>query len=305
MPIRHELNKRVDRMDIKVLRYFLALAKEESVTGAANYLHITQPTLSRQLSELEENLGTELFIRGPRRITLTEDGIRLRKRAEEILSLVNKTQSEFLESKESISGDVYIGGGESYVMGIIARTIKAVQSDYPNIRFHLFSGDAEDVKGRIDSGLLDFCVLIQPTNLDNYETLTLPLKDRWGVLMQKDSPLAKKEVIQPQDIWQLPLITSKQHTVDDNIEKWLKKSYSSLNIVGTYNLLFNATLLVEQGVGYALCIDHLANTSNESTLCFRPFEPSLEVAVDLVWKRYQLFSKPAEVFLRYIQNIIS
>lgn len=289
-------------MDIKVLRYFLALAREESVTAAAEYLHLTQPTLSRQLSELEEKLGTTLFLRGSRKITLTDEGMRLRKRAEEILELVQKTEAEFLAPTEEINGDIYIGGGETYVMGLIADTIKKLQADYPHIRVHLFSGDADEVTERIDKGLLDFGVLIEPAHISKYESLVLPAKDTWGVLMRKDSPLAKHKSIQPQDLWALPLIASKQKFVDDNISKWIKRDYKKLNIVATYNLIFNASLMVEKGIGYALCLDKLVNTAGNSELCFRPFSPALEVDVDIVWKKYQLFSKPAELFLQRLKQ---
>ena len=289
-------------MDLKVLRYFLALAKEGSVTAAANYLHITQPTLSRQLSELEEILGVTLFIRGSRRITLTDEGVLLRKRAEEILALAQKTKNEFLMPKETIKGDVYIGGGESYVMGLIAEIIKDIQEQYPEIRFHIYSGDAEDVTEKLDSGLLDFGILIHPTDITKYEALTLPSKDRWGVLMRKDSPLASLNGVNPYDLWNLPLITSRQKRVDNNISKWMKRDYNNLNIVATYNLIFNASLLVEKGVGYALGLDKLINISQESSLCFKPFNPPLEVEIDVVWKRYQLFSKASELFLTVLRE---
>lgn len=289
-------------MDLKVLRYFLALAKEGSVTAAANYLHITQPTLSRQLSELEEILGVTLFIRGSRRITLTDEGILLRKRAEEILALAQKTKNEFLIPKETIKGDVYIGGGESYVIGLIAEIIKDIQEQYPEIRFHIYSGDAEDVTEKLDSGLLDFGVLIHPTDITKYEALTLPNKDRWGVLMRKDSSLASLKSINPSDLWNLPLITSRQKKVDNNISKWMQRDYNDLNIVATYNLIFNASLLVEKGVGYALGLDKLINISQESPLCFKPFNPPLEVEIDVVWKRYQIFSKASELFLTALKK---
>lgn len=241
-------------MDIKVLRYFLALAREESVTAAAEYLHLTQPTLSRQLSELEDELGVKLFIRGSRRITLTDDGMRLRKRAEEILSLVQKTEAEFQAPAETVSGDIYIGGGESYVMGFVTEVMKALQDDYPQIRFHIFSGDADEVTERIDKGLLDFGLLIEPANITKYESMVLPAKDKWGLLMRKDSPLAQQKSVRPEDLWELPLIGSKQRHVDDNIAKWIRRDYDALNNVATYNLIFNATLMVEQGIGYALCL---------------------------------------------------
>lgn len=289
-------------MDIKVLRYFLALAREKSVTGAAEYLHITQPTLSRQLSELEERLGTPLFIRGSRRITLTDEGMRLRKRAEEILELVQKTEAEFHAPAGTIGGDIYIGGGETYVMGLIADIVKDLQKDYPQIRVHIFSGNADDVIERIDNGILDFGVLIEPANTVKYESLLLPAKDTWGVLMRKDSPLAEHEFIEPQDLWNLPLIGSKQRNVDNNISKWIKRDYKKLNVVATYNLIFNATLMVEKGIGYALCLDRLVNTAGNSALCFRPLKPKLEVDVDIVWKKYQVFSKAAELFLQRLKK---
>lgn len=289
-------------MDIKVLRYFLALAREESVTAAAEYLHLTQPTLSRQLSELEDKLGAKLFIRGSRRITLTDEGMRLRKRAEEILSLVQKTEAEFQAPAETISGDIYIGGGESHVMGLVTEVMKALQDDYPQIRFHIFSGDADEVTERIDKGLLDFGLLIEPANITKYESIVLPAQDRWGLLMRKDSPLAQQKSVHPQDLWELPLISSKQRHVDNNIAKWIKRDFDKLNMVATYNLIFNATLMVEQGMGYALCLDRLVNTAGESLLCFRPFEPALEVNVDIVWKRYQIFSKASELFLQRLKT---
>ena len=290
-------------MDIKVLRYFLALAREESVTAAANYLHITQPTLSRQLGELEEVLGAALFIRGSRRITLTEAGMRLRKRAEEIVELVEKTQNEFQAAPEVVSGDIYIGGGESYVMGRIADIIKDLRENYPKIRVNLFSGNADEVTERIDKGLLDFGVLIDPGNITRYDALRLPDKDTWGVLMRKDSPLAAQKFIQPEDLWPLPLIGSKQKSADDKISTWIGREYKTLNIVASYNLIFNASLMVEKGIGYALCLDRLVNTAGSSHLCFRPLKPSLEVDVEIVWKKEQVFSKAAALFLQRLQDV--
>ena len=292
-------------LDIKVLRYFLALAREESVTAAAEYLHLTQPTLSRQLGELEEELGTTLFIRGSRRITLTDEGMRLRKRAEEILELVRKTEAEFQTPTEVISGDIYIGGGETYVMGLIADVIKDLQRDHPQIHVHIFSGDADEVTERIDKGLLDFGLLIEPANITKYESLLLPAKDTWGVLMKKDSPLAERKSVRPEDLWELPLIIAKQKYVDDNISKWIRRDLKKLDIVATYNLIFNATLMVEKGMGYALGIDKLVNTTGNSNLCFRPLEPSLKVDVDFVWKRYQIFSKASDLFLQRLKKAFS
>ena len=289
-------------MDIKVLRYFLALAQQESVTAAADYLHITQPTLSRQLIELEEELGVSLFTRGSRKITLTEEGVLLRKRAQDILELVQKTQAEFQAPADVISGDIYIGGGESHAMGLIADAIKDLQKKYPQICAHIFSGDADEVTEKLDKGLLDFGVLIEPTQSTKYESLLLPAQDTWGVLMRKDSPLAKQPFIEPNDLWELPLITSKQKHVDNNIAKWIKQDYEKLHIVATYNLIFNASLMVEKGIGYALCLDKLINTTGNSALCFRPLKPALTVDINIVWKKYQVFSKPAILFLQQLNG---
>lgn len=289
-------------MDIKVLRYFLTLAREQSVTAAAEYLHLTQPTLSRQLSELEQKLGKTLFIRGSRKITLTDEGMLLRKRAEEILELVQKTEREFQASAEVISGDVCIGCGETHAMGLIAQVIKQLQRDYPQIRVHIYSGDADEVTERIDKGLLDFGLLIGADNIDKYDSLLLPAKDTWGVLMQNSSPLANQPTIAAKDLWDKPLIFSKQREVDRRITGWLKRDLNKLNVIATYNLIYNASLMVENGIGYALTLDKLINTSGNSQLCFRPLEPQLTVDINLVWKRYQLFSKAAELFLQRIKQ---
>lgn len=283
-------------MELRVLRYFLAVAREESISGAAEYLHLTQPTLSRQLIELEEELGKKLFVRGSRRISLTEDGLLLRKRAGEIIDLVEKTESEFRETDESISGDIYIGGGESDSMRMVARIARELQAAYPNIRYHLYSGNAEDVTDRLDKGLLDFGILIQPTDIKKYDSLSLPFQDTWGVLMRNDSLLAEKESIRPGDLYHLPLIISRQTLVKDDLSKWFQYDMDRLHIVSTYNLLYNASLMVDEGLGYALCLDKIINTK-DSNLCFRPLEPRVNVGLSIVWKKYQVFSKATEKFL--------
>lgn len=289
-------------LEIKILRYFLALAKEESITAAANNLHLTQPTLSRQLMELEQSLGTPLFIRGSRRITLTDEGIRLRKRAEEILELVHKTENEFQSLSKSICGDIYIGCAETDAMKLVVNVIKLMQDSYPQIRIHIYSGNANDVSERIDKGLLDFGVLIEPSHLTKYESLCLPQQDTWGVLMRKDCALANLKVISPSDLQALPLIVSQQKYVSDSIEKWFKLNYEKLNITATYNLIFNAALMVEQNIGYALCLDKLINTTGNTPLCFRPLYPKLQVDVNIVWKKHHVFSKAAELFLKQLKE---
>lgn len=289
-------------MDIRVLRYFLAVARQESITGAAEYLHLTQPTLSRQLMDLELELGKKLFIRGSRKVTLTDDGLMLRKRAEEILDLVEKTESAFhVADQAEITGDIYIGGGETQAMRLLTQTAKELQCDYPHIRYHLFSGNAEDVTERLDKGLLDFGILIEPVDLSRYDYIRLPAADVWGVLMRKDSPLAEKAYIQPKDLWGLPLLTSRQVMAQRELLGWMGKKPEELDIVSTYNLIYNAALMVEEGVGYALTLDKLVNTTGSSVLCFRALKPRLEVGLDLVWKKYQVFSKATAQFLARLQ----
>lgn len=288
-------------MEIRVLRYFLTLAREETISGAANALHLTQPTLSRQLMELEENLGKKLFVRGNRGITLTDEGVLLRKRAEEIISLVDKTEAEFNTPEEIIGGDIYIGGGETEAIRLIAKCAKSFSADYPNMRYHLYSGNADDISERLDKGLLDFGIFIGPAAMKKYNYLPLPAEDTWGVLMRKESPLAEKDYLCPEDLLDIPLLCSRQTLVKNEISQWLGAEYEKLNIVATYNLIYNASIMVEEGIGYALCLDKLVNTTGDSNLCFRPLNPSLHVKLNVVWKKYQVFSRAAGKFLEYIE----
>jgi len=291
-------------MDIRVLRYFLTIAREESISGAADFLHLTQPTLSRQIRELEEELGTTLLIRGNRNITLTESGMLLRKRAEEIISLVDKTEAELIKPEEMISGDIYIGSGETDAIRSIAKIAKKLQEVYPLIRYHLYSGNAENVKERLDNGLLDFGILIEPSDIKKYDFLRLPATDTWGLLMRKDSDLASKDTIVPKDLWGLPLLCSAQSMVKEVLSGWIGKNMDDLNIVATYNLIYNATIMVEEGFGYALCLDKLVNTSGNSNLCFKPLSPLLEAHLDIIWKKYQVFSRASKLFLDHIHEMI-
>ena len=294
-------------MEIRILRYFLTVAREESISKAAEYLHITQPTLSRQLMELEEELGSKLLNRGKRnhKITLTDEGMLLRKRAEEIIALVDKTESEFIATNEIISGDIYIGGGETDAMRFIAKTAQKLKKDYPHIRYHLFSGNADDVTEKLDKGLLDFGILIEPADIEKYNYIQLPVTDCWGLLMRKDSPLANKERIFASDLLEIPLITSRQALVRNEISGWSGEDIEKLNIVATYNLVYNASLMVDEGFGYALCLDKLVNTSESSNLCFKSLAPQLEAHLDIVWKKHQVFSKAAETFLTMLKREIS
>lgn len=290
-------------MELRVLRYFLAVAREQSISGAAEALHITQPTLSRQLMDLEEELGTKLLIRGKknRRVELTEDGLLLRSRAEEIVALADKTEAELSGENHGIAGDIYIGAGETDAMRILAAAAKKLHDSYPNIRYHLFSGNAEAVTERLDKGLLDFGILIGEADMKKYNALTLPATETWGVLMRGDSELAAKESIRPEMLREKPLIVSQQSMEHNEFAGWLGAEPERLNVVATYNLIYNASLLVEAGLGCAITIEKLVNTAG-SPLVFRPFEPRVEGRLNLVWKKYHAFSRAAELFIRELRG---
>lgn len=292
-------------MEIRVLKYFLAVAQEESISKAAEVLNITQPTLSRQLMDLENELKTKLLVRGKRnkKVTLTDDGKLLKARAQEIVELANKTESEFLFDEKNLTGDIYIGGGETEAMRIIARTVKKLSEIYPNIKYHLYSGNGEDVREKLDKGLLDFGLFIEPIDKKEYGFIQLNEKDRWGLLMRKDSFLSGKEYIEPQDMKDIPIFTSRQYLVKNLISGWLGFDFEKLNIIGSYNLLFNASIMVEEGLGYALCIDRLINLTGNSKLCFKPLKPSLDAGILIAWKKNQPLSKCAKLFLNELQNI--
>ena len=290
------LNKE-NAMDIRVLRYFLAVAREENISKAAEYLHITQPTLSRQLKELEEELNVTLFIRGKRNISLTDEGMLLRKRAEEITSLMDKTEAEFSHLDNLISGDVYIGGGETMAMSILAETMAEMSDEYPDVCFHLYSGNADDVMDRIDKGLIDFGVVIEPADIRKYESVRLPYTDRYGLIMRRDDPLAGKKSISVKDLTDLPLLVSKRMIDNGYFSELIGIAPEKLNIRATFNLIYNAALLVEQKMGYALTIDHLINVTGDNNLCYVPLSPPTTLRLSLIWKRYQLFSGASEEFL--------
>ena len=285
-------------MELRVLQYFLAVAREQNISAAAQSLHLTQPTLSRQLKELEEELDKQLMVRGNRKIILTEEGMLLRKRAEEILELVNRTEQELARSDDAVSGDIYIGTGETDGVRQLARTAKQLQENCPGIRFHIVSGDAVDVCERLDKGLLDFGVLLGDIDKIKYRYLELPMKDTWGVLMRRDSPLSARETVSPRDLWDKPLILSRQVDNKSGLYRWLGKEPSELHTVATYNLIYNASLMVDEGMGYAFTLDKLVNTTG-SNLCF--LRPRLELGMYLVWKKSQIFSRAAELFLEHLQ----
>jgi DNA-binding transcriptional LysR family regulator len=278
------------------------VAREESISAAAESLHLSQPTLSRQLKDMEDELGKQLLIRGNRKVTLTEEGMILRKRAEEILDLVKKTETEISVTEDAVAGDVYIGAGEANAVHFVTQAARRMQNEFPNVRYHISSGDCVDVCEQLDKGLIDFGVVFGRYGASKYNSIELPPRDRWGVLMRKDSPLAQLNSICPQDLWNQPLIVSRQAQCGSQLEEWLQKEVSELHIAATYNLLFNASLMVEDGMGVALCLENIINTACNSALCFRPLTPELDAFMSVIWKKYQVFSKPAEKFLLELQN---
>lgn len=286
-------------MEIRVLRYFLAVAQEGSVTRAARALHLTQPTLSRQIRELEEELGQTLFSRGGRELSLTREGLLLWPRAEEIVGLAEITEKEFRSlGEKTVSGDLSLGCGESKALPFVTDALKVLQDEHPLIIPHFFSGNGEIVMDRLDKGLLDFAVLMGAENTERYSSLPLPNHDTWGLLMDKDDPMAQKKAITAEDLLDIPLILSSQSLSRDELSGWLGFPMSRLHIAATYTLLFNGSLMVRSGLGYALCFDHIAPSGKDSPFAFRPLTSPLS----LVWKKHQILSAPAEAFLAKIRE---
>ena len=285
-------------MEFRVLQYFLAIAREESISGAADYLHLSQPTLSRQLKDLEEELGKQLFIRGNRKITLTEEGMLLRKRAEEITELVKKAEDEISSSDEMLAGHITIGAGETDGNRFLIKAMNTLQQNYPLVHFNIISGDKVMITEAIDRGSLDFGLIFGNVDLTKYDSMPIPYKDIWGVLMRR----ADKEFITAEDLTDKPLIISRQAFQNVEFKNFFHREQEQLNIVATYNLLFNGFLMADEGMGYVLCFDKLVNVSGNSNLCFRPLKPGIEAGMSIVWKKYQVFSKPAQKFLQILQE---
>ena len=286
-------------MDIRTMQYYLAVVREGTISAAAEALHVAQPSLSRQMKDLEEELGVSLFERGNRKITLTEEGMVLRKRAEEMVRLMQMTEEEISSIKNHISGSVRIGAGESISFHYLSRAAASLAEEHPDIRFHITSGDTQDLMDELQNGLIDFAVIFTDVDHTLYQSLPLPAEDSFGVLMPKGSPLAEKDVIHWSDLKGLPVIVSRASLPYFTGAEDL----SSLNIVATYNLIFNASLLVEDGLGYAICFDRLINTTGDSTLCVRPLVPQIRNAGNLIWKKYQVFSPAVQLFIDRVRNL--
>ena len=288
-------------MELRVLRYFLEVAREENVTHAAQRLHVSQPTLSRQIKELEDELGKKLFTRSNYSIKLTEEGMLLRKRAEDILEMADKTLEEFKSLDEINGGDIHIGCAESNGIAHVIRVIKSLQKKYPHIRYHFYSSGTDAVSERLDRGLLDVAVIIQEVDLSKYNYLKVPSSDRWGLIMRKDSPLAEHSCIHLNDLMNIPLILSRQ-AMREEMPRWFGETQDKLNIVATYDLLFNTSVMVREGFGYVLGFDGLVNTGPDSDICFRPLEPALESPMYIIWKKFQMFTPVASLLLEELKR---
>lgn len=290
-------------MEIRLLKYFLAVAEDENITNAARKLHMTQPALSRQMMDLEKKLGKKLFVRTNKKTYLTEEGLYLKQRAQEILSLVEKTTSELQTTSEEVYGHIHFGAGETDVMRYFANAIKRIHDRHPKIQFTLYSGNAEDILEKLEEGTLDFGLVFSTSISDKYNQIRIPLSNYRGVLMRKDSPWAKNERITRELLSQMPLITpSRISYTQAFLSQWLGSSAESLHIVASYNLIFNAVFLVESGLGNAICLNDLVNISDDSPLCFRPLDPPSYAGLTLVWKREKTLPKAAELFLAEAQQ---
>ena len=292
-------------MELRILRYFVAVAREESITKAAESLHLSQPTLSRQLRDLEEELGKTLMLRGNKKTTLTEEGRLLYRRAQEIIDLAQKTESELRQQEDLIGGDVWIGSAETDAMRLVASSVCSLQKEHPNIRVHLVSGNWVDIEERLEKGLVDFGLTIGDVDLKKYDSIGLPYTNSRGLLMRKDSPLASRDVITPDDLQGIPIISSRHEGMRGEFERWMGKKFDTLDVVATYNLIYNAAFLVEENVGYALCIDRLVDTSNDNLLCFIPLEPRMEVGINIAWKKHQIFSKASQKFIEKFKEMMA
>lgn len=284
-------------MELRTLRYFLEIAREENMTRAAEALHVSQPSLSKEMKSLEEELGKKLFIRKNGGLRLTDEGMLLRKRAEDIIEMADKTVEEFTALNEINGGDIYIGCAESYLIKHLAQAVKSFTEKYPMLRYHLSSGNTEQVTEKLDRGLLDLAFIVETPDLSKYNYLEVQGADVWGVVMRRDSRLAEKKTVHAEDLYGLPLICSRQAMRVD-IPRWCGENAEKLNFAGTLNLCYNGTVFVREGLGYMLTFDKLADTSEESGLCFRPLEPVLETKMYIIWKKYQVFSPIAELFVK-------
>lgn len=291
-------------MEIRVLRYFLETAREGNMTRAAERLFISQPTMSKQLKELEKELGTKLFTRSNYNVQLTDAGILLRERAEDILSLVDKTTAEFKSLEEINSGDIYIGAPESESMQRFMEVICSLQKGYPGVRCNVFSGNMQDVCEKLDKGLLDFAIVLNYADFSKYNFLPMSTEDTWGVVLRRDDPLSERESFSVSDLKNLPLICSKQW-MDQEFPQWFLSDSGEVKIVATYNLPFNGGVMARAGMGYALMLDKLVNTGKESDIVFRPLRDVPKSEMYFIWRKEQVFTPVAQLLLKRMQENLS
>lgn len=289
-------------MEIRVLRYFLTIAREQSFSKAAQILNVTQPTLSKQIKDLEDKYNITLFDRTTRALSLTKEGILFKEQAKEILDLVDKTEDQLKQKAFDISGDIHIGCSESESNRIVMKAIAKTQEKYPHIKFHIISGNAQYVTEKLDQGLFDLGIVVEPANMSKYDYIKLPNYETRGILMRKDSELAKLDAISPNDLKNKPIIISSQEMVKNEIAGWLGGNQRALNIVATFNLFYNGKLMVEENVGYLLTLNHLYNESEDSIICFKPLKPEIAIRSNLIWKKYKRFPKHIETFLQILKN---
>lgn len=292
-------------MELRVLEYFLAVAREENISAAAKFLHVSQPTLSRQIIDLEKELGKQLIIRGNRKITLTEEGMLLRRRASEILDIVKKTETDIKCTENEISGDIYIGAGEARCFEYIAKAMHILQKDHPHVHVHISSGDYVDVTEQLEKGSLDFGLIFYPFDKNKYNSIELPSIDRWGLLMPRDCELSRKEYISISDLQDKPLLVSRQFL--NQSAKQRRNCFGQpdkINIVATYSLIYNASIMVEEGIGYAFTFDYLVNTKDNKKICFRPLHDAEPIIGNLIYNKYQITSKASKMFLTILKQIL-
>jgi len=289
-------------MDIRVLKYFLAVAREGNITKAADILHVTQPTLSRQLMDLEYELGTELLLRGKRQVILTSSGILFQQRAQEIVTLLDKTQRDIAEHNNVVEGAVSIGSVETTASLLLPDALEAFHSLYPKVQYQIYTGDGDYIRDKIDSGIVDAGILLEPVEIAKYEFVPLPFKDIWGVLMRKNDPLSKKNSLRVSDIIGLPFFLSHRRIVTDEIEGWFGKMANKLNILGYHNLLTNTTLLIERGLCYSITVQGAFSIRPNANLRFVPLSPERKAGHVMAWKKNRVFGQATSLFLEYVKK---
>lgn len=286
-------------MELRTLRYFLIVAREENITHAAELLHISQPTLSRQLMQLADELGVKLLQRGKYNVYLTGKGALFRRRAQEIVNLADRALEEMKQEDELLTGTISIGCGELRSMAELAEIIVAFQSQYPLVHFDIHSAYNADIKDRLEQGLLDLGLLVEPVEISKYDFVRMRTKERWGVLVREDSDLAEHSDVHPKDLAQLPLMASRNELSWNEMESWFGKSEEKPAISTTYNLLYNAAIILREKGGAALCLDLEAHYDG---LKFVPLSPPLEFFSALAWKEQQAYSKATEAFIRFLKK---